>query len=62
MANEHDHLLDAAMALDTKISQKPAQSAGIGEADELPEDFTEVPDERDVAATRDGGAETDGDS
>lgn len=62
MADEHDHLLDAAAALDTKIGRKRLQSAGTDEAAELPEDFTEVPDERDVAATRDGGAETDGDS
>ncbi|WP_429819414.1 hypothetical protein [Ensifer sp. B1-9] len=58
MANEHDHLLDAAVALDAGIGRR---SARIGEAGELPEDVTEVPHERDVTASRGGGTEADGD-
>ncbi|MCO6180788.1 hypothetical protein [Ciceribacter sp. RN22] len=60
MANEHDHLLDAAAALDVGVTRRFPQSAGVREADELPEDFTEVPHDRDVAATRDGRAEING--
>lgn len=62
MADEHDHLLDAAAALDAGVGRKPTQSAGIGKADELPEDATEVPDNRDVAAIRSGPAGTQSES
>ncbi|WP_143033018.1 hypothetical protein [Sinorhizobium sp. NFACC03] len=61
MADEQDHLLDAAVALDAGIGRTPAKSSRIGEAGELPEDVTEIPHERDVTASRDGGAEADGD-
>lgn len=62
MADEHNHLLDAAAALDAKVGRKPTQSARIGDADELPEDATEVPDNRDVAAIRSGLAGTQSES
>ena len=58
MADEQDHLLDAAVALDAGIGRIPAK---IGEAGELPEDVTEIPHERDVTASRGGGTEPDGD-
>ena len=54
MADETDHLFDAARALDGKLSDKamnPEEVAKDG-LDMIPEDATEVPDVRDLTAIR----------
>ncbi|EJC77938.1 hypothetical protein Rleg10DRAFT_6663 [Rhizobium leguminosarum bv. trifolii WSM2012] len=60
MTNEIDHLFDAALALDAKLAGKmlkPERETG-GDTEGLPEDATEVPHSRDVAASRNGPTES----
>lgn len=54
MTDETDHVFDAALALDVRLAGKtlkPESDAEI-DADNIPEDATEVPDRRDVEASR----------
>lgn len=55
MANEHDHILDAAVSLDETVAEKSLkQSPEVDtEAKGIPEDATEVPGIRDITAQRD---------
>lgn len=50
MADETDHVVDAALALDPNLGRKTVNQKQ--EAEYLPEDATEVPDYRDLAAIR----------
>ncbi|MUZ76193.1 hypothetical protein GOZ90_26525 [Agrobacterium vitis] len=54
MADETNHLFDAAQALDGKLSDKALKSenAAKDNLDIIPEDATEVPDIRDITAIR----------
>ena len=64
MANEHDQLLDAAFALDDNLAGR-LSNTGLAKSDgaqSLPEDLTAAPDDRDIAASRDGSASTSGES
>ncbi len=54
MADESEHLFDAAMALDTRLADKTVkpEDAEDTESDNIPEDATDVPDVRDMTAIR----------
>src|SRR5688572_881407 len=49
MAEEHEHLVDAALALDSAVNQKDVASLASGD---VPEDATDVPVERSVSAAK----------
>jgi hypothetical protein len=54
MAGETSHLLDAAQALNGKLSDKPMDPENVAkdDPDMIPEDVTEVPDIRDMTAIK----------
>ena len=54
MTDERERLHSAAAALDTRLSEKPKTSNGTGshETEGLPEDMTNLPDTRDLSASR----------
>lgn len=54
MADETSHLLDAAQALNGKLSDKPMNPENVAKDDPgmIPEDATDVPDIRDMTAIR----------
>mgnify|MGYP003641188759 CR=1 FL=1 len=54
MADETNHLFDAAQALDGKLSDKAMNPENVAKdsVDVIPEDATEVPEIRDITAIR----------
>ena len=58
MADDPDQLHDAAMTLDAPLAGKASKPESNSEVDtvDIPEDLTEVPDTRNVNASRGGQA------
>lgn len=54
MADETNHLFDAAQALDGNLSDKPVNTENVAkdDLDMIPEDATEVPGSREMTAVR----------